>query len=115
VRREIPQHVHVALDQPEVDSYRIDELQLAEHAGLDEFADPLNCGGVAVRVVAHQDDALVLRSAHECPSVGVARRERLLHENMLARLNRRHRHFKVTVRRRRHGDGLEVGVVQQLP
>ena len=39
VRREVPEHVDVGLDEPEVDPHRVDEQDLAELAVRDQLAD----------------------------------------------------------------------------
>src|SRR5690348_14824113 len=57
VRREVPHHVDVALDQAQVDAYRVDVVQLTQLAGVDQLADAGDRRGVAVRVVTHEHQA----------------------------------------------------------
>ena len=109
MRREVPEDVDVALDQAKVDPDRVEKLKLAEHPGAHELADALDRGRVAVGVVAHQHDALLLGRVHEGASFGVARCERLLDQNVLARFDRGHRDLEVGGRRRSHRDRFDAG------
>ena len=59
VRGEVPEDVDVGLHQPQVDPDGVDEEDLADQAVGDHLGDPLHGRGVAVRVVAHQDQALL--------------------------------------------------------
>jgi hypothetical protein len=51
VGRKVPEHVDVALHEPEVDPHRVEELQVAEHARLDDLADLHHRRSVAVDIV----------------------------------------------------------------
>jgi len=88
VRRQVPQHVDVRLHQPEVDPDRVDETQLAELALADGLPHPGRRRGVAVGVVAHQRQAggRGLRD-HLLRLVGTGG-QRLLHEHVLAGVER---------------------------
>ena len=89
VRCEVPDHINVALNQSEIDSYRVDVLNIAEFTAGNEVADLSDCRGVAIRVIAHHDKTGPLCCVDHLLGISVRGRQGLLYEHMLARLERR--------------------------
>lgn len=79
-------------------------------AGADQFPDAAHGGRVAVGVVAHQGEAALLRLGHQAHPVGVGRRQRLLHEDVLAGAQGGQGDVEVGAGGRGHGDRGHVGV-----
>ncbi len=70
VRREIPEHVDVALHQPQVDPHGVDVVDLPQRAAAHEVADAPDHRRVAVGVVAHEDPLVGLGRRDDRPALG---------------------------------------------
>jgi hypothetical protein len=64
-------------------------------------------------VVAHENDAPLLGGVDQSPAFGKARRERLLNQHMLARLDCCHRDLEMGGRRRSDSDRIDHGVIEE--
>ena len=114
VHREIPDHVHVALEQAEIDAGGIviedpSELAVRRHVG-----DLAHRVGVDERMVG-QDLPPDLRRQLDQPRRFVGRAaQRLFHHHMLAGLERGFRQREMGRDRGRDGDHVDAGVGDQL-
>src|SRR5438270_682622 len=54
VRSEVPEDVHVVLDEAQVDANAVDVIDVAERASVYQFLDLSNRGAVDERVVHHE-------------------------------------------------------------
>ena len=87
MRREVPEHVDVGLDQAEVDPHRVDEQDLAQLAAARSARGSLHRRRVAVGVVAHQHQAGCSAAASTIAAASRGRvGERLLDQHVLAGL-----------------------------
>ncbi len=114
VDRQVPEDIHVVLEQAQVDAGRVDVVQPAELARMDEGADPLDRRVVDKRVVHHED--LSGRRGRPEQVLGVlrARCQRLLHEDVLACLEGRERQGIVRRDGGCQGDGADRRVGEHL-
>src|SRR5262249_35967063 len=65
VRRQIPHHINVMLEQTQVDAHAVDEKQVADLAGIDDLLDFLNRAAVDKGVIDHQYAAMAACSGDE--------------------------------------------------
>ena len=65
MRSKIPEHVYIPLYKAQIDAHRVYELDLADLPLPDQLPDPLDCWRVAVRVVAHQYQAVLARHVRQ--------------------------------------------------
>ena len=112
VRREVPEHVDVGLDEPEVDADAVDEEDVAEEAVRDQLADLQDGRRVAVGVVGHQHEAALPRRLDHLDALRRDVGERLLDDDVLARLERREHDRMVRARRCRDGDRVDRRVAR---
>ena len=114
VDRQIPEHVDVALEQPQVDAHRVEVVELAELArrrSARGSCGPRRCRRTCGPPSAPARGARPLRpAARPAPR----RRERLLDQDVLAGLQRLHRQLEVAGDRRRDGDGVDLRIAEQL-
>lgn len=114
MHREIPEHVHVCLHQPEIDPSGIVIMDLAELTPLDEVADFAHRRRVDERVIHHQDQLSLGRLFDELlPQVGTVA-ERLLHEDVLPGPQAAHRDLEMRVDRCRDRDRIDVRILDQI-
>ncbi|MDH6706256.1 hypothetical protein P3T27_002979 [Kitasatospora sp. MAA19] len=112
VRGEVPQHVDVRLHQSEVDPHRVEELNVADLAAVHQFADPAHHRGVAEGVVAHQHQPAALGQVDQLGGLGGGGGDRLLHQDVLAGLQRDPHQPVVRGRGRGHRDRPDPLVVE---
>src|ERR1700682_3893556 len=77
VRRQVPNHVDVILEQPEIDPGRIEVQQVAEFSAVDYLFDLAHGAGIDEGVVHHQYAAVALGNFSQLFSLSHARRQRL--------------------------------------
>ena len=70
VRRQIPQHVDVGLEQAKVHSNGVVVADATELAAVDQFGDPLHGASEQERVIDHEHDALPARQRHQLLGLG---------------------------------------------
>ena len=97
------------------DQRAIDATDFAERAGADDLHDAAVGGAIVVDVVPHLGDALVLeRGSHHGAAFADGVGERLLDEDVLARLAGVDGGQGVPVVRRGHHHGVEIFALQKL-
>ena len=114
VGRQVPEDVHIGLDQTQVDADRVDEQDVSEGTLGDELADLEHRRGVAVGVVGHQDQPVRPGGLDHLDAVVVVVGQRLLDQHVLAGLQGRQRDGLVRARRGRDGHGVDVVAGQHL-
>ena len=114
VRAEIPDDAHVRLMQAQVHPARRDEVDLTERLGIDEPLDRGHRRAVEKGVTGHEDEAVGLRQRGHLDDLVGRGSERLLDEDVLSRLECRHREGIVRRHRRRDRDRVNRRVTQNL-
>ena len=84
VRREVPEHVDVGLEEAQVDAHRVVVAELAKFAGSQGLADTLNRAGEEIGMIDHQDHALAFGQVHQFFRFRDRRAHRLLDQDVLA-------------------------------
>ncbi len=84
VRRQIPDDVHVVLEQSQVHAQRIVVVQIPELAIIHHLADLLDCSGKQERVIHHNLQILAVCQLNQFFRLLRTAGERLLHENVFA-------------------------------
>ncbi len=110
VHREIPDHVHVVLEQAEIHPGAVVVVDLAEIAGADDVPDLLDRAGVDEGVIHHQGQVAARGFLDQPARIVGGGGDRLLHDHMLAGTQRSN--GQVVMRRDRGGDqhGVHGGV-----
>ena len=114
VRRQVPDDVHVVLKHAEVDAHAVDEVEVADLAGLDDLFDLLDGAAVDVGVVDHQDAAGFAGGGDQLLGFVDRCGQRLFDEHVFAGAERANAHRGVRVDRRGDGDGVDVGSGEEL-
>ena len=109
VRRQVPHDADVVLEEAEVDARRVEVVERAEGALVDEFADLLHRPREEERVVHHDPQVLPGRQLDELLGLLRGGRERLLDEHVLAVLEGRARQLVVRPDGRDDGHRVDVG------
>ncbi len=60
VRGEIPHHVHVGLEQPQIDAHRIEVVEIADVPRIDQLLHPPDGAGEDKRVIDRQEQPAAL-------------------------------------------------------
>ena len=115
MRAEVPDDAHVGLVQAEVHAARRDEVDLAELAGVDQALDRRHRRAVEERVAGHSTRPFASATLDQLARLLGRRRERLLDEDVLAGLERRHRERVVGRDGRRDRDRLDRLVAAARP
>ena len=113
VHREVPDHVHVVLEQAEIHPRAVVVVDVAEIAGADDLADLLDRAGVDEGVVDHQGQVAARRFFDQPPRIVGGGGDRLFDDDVLAGAQRGK--GQLVMRRDRRGDqhGIDGGVVDQ--
>ena len=112
--REIPDHVHVALEQPEVHPRGVVVVDVADLAGSDQAGDGLDRAGVDEGMIDHQD---ALRRAASSTSRAEVAGESVIGfstSTCFAGAQRRSRDLEMRVDRRRHHHRVDGGVGDKI-
>src|SRR5690606_9699382 len=87
---------------------------LAELAGLDDVVHPADRARIYERVIDEQHQVALARLLYELAALLDRLRHRLLEPQMLAGLQSRHPELEMGADRRRDGDRVDRGIVEQL-
>ncbi len=91
VRREVPEHVHVVLEEAQVDAHGVEVVQVAELPHVDDLLHLAHGARVDESMIHHQDEAMPLGDFAELLPLRDGARQRLLHQHVLVRRKRSHR------------------------
>ena len=108
VRREVPQHVHVGLEQAEVDALRVVIGDLAQRIGADQVLQHPNHGVEDEGVVDHQGQARGLGTFDEFGRLIAGAAEWFFHQHVLAGRDRQRGERVVGRHRRRDHHGIDM-------
>ena len=111
VRRQIPHDAHVVLKESQVDPRGIEVIQRSKGPVVDQLANLPNRAAEQERVVDHDPQVLLARQLDELDRLRRRRRERLLHEDVLAVFERRFRQVEVRPDRRDDRHGIDVAAI----
>jgi hypothetical protein len=114
VHAERPEGVLVLADLAEVLPVPVDAENVAELTRLHELLELADAGVVEEEVAGHQHELVLLGEPDELLHLSRPHRGRLLHEDVLAGLERPLRELVVRRHRRRDDHGVELVVGQQL-
>ena len=110
---QIPDDVHVALEQPEVHARRVVIVEVAEGPIRDQLADFAHGRRVDKRVIDHQDEIAPRRLLNQDLGLGRSLRHWLLDQHMLARLQRGERDLEMAGDRRGDENGIDRRIGDQ--
>lgn len=110
---QIPKHIDVGLDKTQVDPDGINEQDLTELVGFDQFPNFQGGRRVAVGVVRHQDQAAICRCLDHLQPQLSAGGQRLLHQNVFSCLECLQSDEVVGARRRGNRDGVNLDCAEQ--
>src|SRR5215831_13750576 len=85
VRRKIPDHIDIALKEPEVEADRCETLERSYLLGLDKVFYRLNRPCVEIRVIHHQHETFFLRIRHQALCVAEGSGKGFFDEHMFPR------------------------------
>ena len=115
VRRQIPERVVFGMEFSEAEPMRMDVLDLAQFAGVDQFLQLLEGRMEAQHMADHEDALDASRRRRNRPfGIGDRQRDRLFDQHVLAVLDRPDGELGVELRRQRHDDGVDVVAREQL-
>ena len=80
--REVPDHVDVVLEEPEVDPHTVHVVELAQFAGVEDLLDAAHDVAEQIGMVDHQHTTVPGGQLDQCPSLGDARCQGLLDQDM---------------------------------
>src|ERR1043166_5366094 len=115
VRGQVPDDVHVVLEQAEVDAHRVEVEQVADLPRRDQLLDAAHRARVDEGVVNHQGEAARFGQRDQFFGLADAGREGLFDEDVLARFERGTGERVVRGDGRGDDNGVEAGVGEQLP
>ena len=101
-------------NDPEVLAIAVDHQDLTELAGVDELLQLEDAGVVEEEMAGHEDEVAPLGDRDELVDLVTLHRGRLLHEDVLARLERSLRELVVRRNRGRDDDRVERRVLEHL-
>ena len=114
VRRQVPRHVDVLLEEAQVEAPGADVLDLADVAGLDDLLDAAHGGGVDEGVPHHERQLLLRRQLDQFVALLRGLGHRLLDEGVLPRLEALLRQLVMEVDRRGDDHGVDFLVADDL-
>ena len=114
MRRQIPQRVVLGVELSEAEPVRVDVLDLAEFAGVDQLLQLFEGRMEAQHMADHEDARIFLRSRHRPLAVVDGQRDRLFDQHVLAGLDSPYGEVGMELRRQRHDDAVDVVAGKQL-
>ena len=108
VRRKIPQHVDVMLEQSQIHSSGIVVVQLSQSSFSQQLRDLPHRAGEQKRVIHHDSQVFSCCQIDQLLALRHVAGERLLHENMFPVLERRLRQLIMRPHRSDHCDGIDI-------
>src|SRR5262249_2713833 len=86
MRRQIPQNINVVLEEAKVDPDRVEVVQIAQLADVDDLLHPTHRSSVNERVIDHQHEAALLSEPDQLLALSHGSGHRLFDEHVLALL-----------------------------
>ena len=108
MRCKAPQNVLLGANFSDVQSVRVQIINLSERTRLNQFLQGQHCRVVAQDMSDHQDSTLRGRDVHQFRSLTFLNRQRLFHIHVFARQQGGLSHLKVRHRRRGQRHGVNV-------
>ena len=108
VRRQIPKHVDVVLEEAKIDARRVIVVEVPQRALVDQLRNSLNRTGEQKGMVNHDLEVLLLREIDQFLSLCGSAGKRLLNEDMFAIFKRRFRQLVVSPHRRDDRDHVNI-------
>ncbi len=112
--REVPDHVHVALEQAEIHPGRVVVEHFAQGAVGDQLVDLLDRARVDEGVIDHEGQVALGRLLDQQPRLEGRGRDRLLDEDVLAGPERVDRDLEMRAHRGRHHDGVDLRIRDEV-
>src|SRR5436190_2078565 len=111
VRRQVPKHIYVALEETKIDAHRIEIEQFAQLAAADDLFHLAHRDGVDERVVHHERKFVLLCDLDKFFGLTHGSRERLFQQYMFAGAEQILRYLEMSRYRRHYGHGFEGRIV----